>query len=88
MDVQLAAADTRRLLHAKLRGTTITLHENPARAEDGLGLGHYAWLLDQVARAEVTGDKAHRWLGWAQCGLAVEKLVTLTELKTVNAINS
>ena len=44
-------------------------------------------LLDMVLRIlnnEVTGKKAHRWLGWIQGCVCVGKGATLEEMKLVN----
>ena len=43
----------------------------PERSEHGRGIAHAGWMLMQILDNEVSGDKAQRWLGYAQ-GIIVE----------------
>ena len=50
----------------------------------GLTLAHAKWMLEGISREYVKGDKAHRWLGWAQAILCQYSVVDLDTLKTMN----
>lgn len=52
--------------------------------EDGLNEQHIYNILQQVEAGEVTGDKAHRFIGWAQAVICTEGLLTLMELRDLN----
>lgn len=45
---------------------------------------HAAWMLEEIADEQVVGDKAHRWLGYAQALLVVRSIITLEEAKAIN----
>lgn len=48
------------------------------------GTVHTRHMLDQIISGVVTGEKAHRWLGWAQCAICIGGGATLPELKVIN----
>lgn len=54
---------------------------DPERDEKGVSLPHAVWLGQQILSARVTGNKAHRWLGWMQCLLVVHGWSTLERMK-------
>ena len=41
-------------------------------------------MLDQIMSAKVSGKKAHRWLGYAQCILVYEQQFLLGMVKSIN----
>jgi hypothetical protein len=45
---------------------------------------HLQSMLMKIMRNDVTGEKAHRWLGYVQGVVALRKGVTLEELKDLN----
>ncbi len=62
-------------------------HFGMCRHTDGLGEQHANWMLDQIVQGFVTGEKAAKWLGWAQCGLTVAGCVTMNECRAFNSVN-
>lgn len=48
------------------------------------GLRHVEWMLDRIEAGDVSGEKAHRWLGWAQCAIVSAEAGTLEEMKAIN----
>lgn len=56
----------------------------PERHLSGLTTAHAVWLLAELQDGRVTGEKSHRWLGWAQAILAVNGLLSLEEAKKAN----
>lgn len=86
MDVRIAAQNTLTVLSKsdKLESGTLPM---PVRTDDGIELCHQIWLLDQVKTGKVTGEKAHRWLSWAQGVLAACGLITLTDAKYCNLLS-
>ena len=57
---------------------------NTYGSKKGLDKAHIQWMLDGIALGYITGDKAHRWLGWAQCAVCAFEDVKLEELKQIN----
>ncbi len=76
MDICKAAEST---LH-------IVIVTQNGRWPDGgeLSQAHIAHLLVNIRDKVVTGEKAHRWLGWAQCAATAAGVTTLEEMKAVN----
>lgn len=56
----------------------------PVEDPEGKSLAHATWMLDLVASREISGDKAQRWLGYAQGLLVMHGKATLGQLKEVN----
>lgn len=79
MDVKKAASNTLLLVHKHCNYEPIGV-----RADNGKSFSHAIWLLKQVEEGQVEGEKAHRWLGWAQCSLAYEGVVSLEASKCCN----
>ena len=57
------------------------------RAEDGVGLAHQRWVLEQIVSGEIAGEKGHRWLGWAQGYLAALGYISLDDAKYANVLS-
>ena len=45
---------------------------------------HLQGMLMKIMLVDVTGDKAHRWLGYVQGIVAIQKGATLEQLKDLN----
>ena len=45
---------------------------------------HIVKILEQVVYGEVTGAKAHRFIGWAQGVLCMEGYLTLNDARNIN----
>ena len=52
--------------------------------KDGCDMFHIIEILQQVADGEVTGDKAHRFIGWAQAVLCMENKLPLEWARKLN----
>lgn len=53
-----------------------------------LGQQHVISMLERIARREITGHKAHRWLGWAQAAIVASGNASLDDMKEINRIAS
>ncbi|MHB8149974.1 MAG: hypothetical protein ACYDIB_07405 [Desulfobulbia bacterium] len=74
MDIKIAAAETAECIDGA------TLPEiNPEYGRD-----HLREMCEKIVRGEVTGEKAHRWLGWVQGCVCFGGGATLAELKDIN----
>ena len=51
---------------------------------DGATLEHAIWMLQGIIEGYVTGEKAHRWLGYAQALVVVIGGVPLDGLLEIN----
>lgn len=45
---------------------------------------HAKWMLERIAVGEIAGDKAQRWLGYAQGMLVAKGYFTLQNMKDFN----
>ncbi len=75
MDIQIAAQKTVELLPEAIKAE---------RNEHGDTAHHAKWMLVEISEGRVTGEKAHRWLGWAQAAVCFCCHGTLEEMKTIN----
>jgi hypothetical protein len=48
------------------------------------GKDHLREMLRKLISGEVSGEKAHRWIGWIQGCVCVGKGATLEEMKLIN----
>ena len=72
MNIQLAARRTLPLAH---RIPSVHPHTGGA---------HVRQMLERIIEGKIIGEKAHRWLGWAQACLCFHDVATLDELKDIN----
>lgn len=75
MDIKTAVAETAKLIdqcHA-------ILEDNPATGKD-----HLHAMATKIESGEITGEKAHRWLGWLQACVCIGGAASLEELKVIN----
>ena len=49
------------------------------------GKDHLFYMVKEIVTDRVTGEKAHRWLGWLQACICIGDAATLEELKELNA---
>jgi len=77
MDIKEAARQTKTTMIEPMR-------EYNSMCKEGLSKAHIIWLLDGIICGYITGNKAQRWLGWAQCAVCVFDDTTLAELKEIN----
>lgn len=45
---------------------------------------HLIYMCNKILSGEVTGEKAHRWIGWIQGCLYMNGVASLEEMKLVN----
>ena len=47
---------------------------------------HFLWMCDQLIERKVTGNKAHRWLGYLQCAMIFsgEEHLDLSSMKELS----
>jgi len=75
MKVEIAAFETKELL-----GDCISTHRDPR----GRSINHAKWMLEGIAWGYVQGEKAHRWLGYAQAIVVEQGFATLDKVKEIN----
>ena len=49
-----------------------------------LQIPHQISICEGIIAGEVTGEKAHRWFGWAQCALAANGIGDLNVYRSIN----
>lgn len=54
------------------------------RSKDGRGIAHARWMLGEIETGDVEGEKAHRWLGYAQAIIVQHYEATLEDVKRIN----
>lgn len=74
MDIKVAAKNTNKLI------AEITMPLSP----ESMSRNHITWMLDEIENGNITGEKAHRWLGWAQAAAVSKGGATLEEMKQIN----
>lgn len=52
--------------------------------QEGCGQDHLLRILTQIADGEVSGAKAHRFIGWAQGVLCMKGLLSLDSARDLN----
>lgn len=71
----------------KAANITVGLYDQRRRKVSNLRYSSYSHILDmneEIQKEVVTGEKAHRWLGWIQACAYQAGLATLDELKQIN----
>ncbi len=76
MNIKKAAKET---LTLAINDSRATWSENPA-----LSKPHIKRICLAIIDGEVEGDKAHRWLGWAQCAVVGAGICSLDQMKEIN----
>lgn len=82
MDVVRAAENMLTVMRKCER--TKDIDETAQRDELGLTLEHCGWMLNEIVVGNVTGEKAHRWLGYAQGVLCANGVADLDSCKYAN----
>ena len=49
-----------------------------------LSFTHIMNMLVEIRIGQISGEKAHRWLGWAQCAIVSAGIATLDDMKNIN----
>jgi hypothetical protein len=76
MNIKLAAKYTSELIDGA---------KGLARDDPETGRQHLHVMAAKIVSGEVTGEKAHRWLGWMQACIVLGDGSTLKEMKEINA---
>ena len=77
MDIKKAAGGTRLKMTSKGRnGWPQDIHS--------VSYEHIYTMLFQIESGGIVGEKAHRWLGWAQCAIVAARVATLDDMKNIN----
>ena len=76
MDIKIAALRTQEQVKTA-DGANWPDHES-------LGKKHIIDMLQEVIFGNVSGEKAHRWLGWAQAATVAAGAGTLDDMKNIN----
>lgn len=74
IDIRTAAVLTETLIER-----SIALYSNADYGKD-----HLHEMCQKIASGEVSGEKAHRWLGWAQAAICIYQGATLEQFKRIN----
>ena len=69
---------------AKLTGELIVDCTELNDTNPSIGRPHLYEMIDRILSDEITGEKAHRWLGWIQACVCFGGGATLKELKDIN----
>lgn len=79
MNIKIAAVNTLEILN--------NVHHVLAdeRSVYGNTAEHAKWMLCGIVQDYITGEKAHRWLGYAQGLLVAQGLLTLGQAKECNS---
>lgn len=54
------------------------------QSEEGNTPSHAMWMLEGIDLGFISGDKGHRWLGYAQAILVMHGHLSLDEAKEIN----
>lgn len=89
MNLQQAASNTKLLWkkNVEQQAKPVPLMWLPKRSEDGKGVQHIMFVLDEVEDGRVAGEKGHRWLGWAQGFLCAQGDLSLDDCKYANVLS-
>lgn len=78
MDIKVAATAMRPFCEQMKVRTGIVFGGNATSIE------HLFEMIEAIESGEVSGEKAHRWLGWIQGVVCCRGNATLEELKSIN----
>lgn len=76
MNIRTAAEDTRKLINGS---DGLKRFDETHTSKD-----HLHMMTGKIILGEVTGEKAHRWLGWAQACIVMGGGATVEDMKLVN----
>ncbi len=67
------------------RASLVNLKNIPTIKDSrGKLIGHAKWLLIGIASEYIEGEKAHRWLGYAQALMVLHEKASLSDMKQSN----
>ena len=69
---------------AKLTRDSMGSDDNYQTGNDDATYQHIKWMLTSIISGYVQGEKAHRWLGWAQAIVCASGEMGLDELKELD----
>ena len=56
----------------------------PDTDEDDVSPKHLVWMLQQICTEQITGEKAHRWIGYVQGVLVAFGVTTVAQMRELN----
>ena len=62
----------------------LVIQSNLPDEHEEYGKEHLKLMILKIVSGEITGEKAHRWLGWIQGCVCVGGGATLEEMKKIN----
>lgn len=74
-------------LRKAAQGTLALLFEHTEGAwpaEGPCGKAHVTDMLHSIEDGTIAGEKAHRWLGWAQCAIVASGGGALDDMKAIS----
>jgi len=81
MNIKFAAKATQNFIDANL---CLIGREWPEVIDEKLSYTHTSFLLESIKLGKVSDEKAHRWLGWAQCACVSAGMASLEDMKRIN----
>lgn len=84
MDIKIAAENTRNLIDDTPLLPEAADPDGPESYQQPWCKAHLHVMCRKIQEGEVTGEKAHRWLGWVQACICMGSGATLDELKNIN----
>lgn len=77
MDVIVSATECRKIMYGRA-------HEWQTTDDFAVSYIHCIDMCDKIMDGYITGEKAHRWIGWLQACICINGFATLEELKAIN----
>jgi len=65
---------------------SLVQNSNLPEDHENYGKDHLRAMLAMLVSEEITGEKAHRWLGWVQGCVCMGKGGTLGDIKKINKL--
>jgi len=85
MDIKVAATAMRPFVEkCKISKEDLQMDKHSASGNNPTGIHHLLFMIKQIESGEVSGEKAHRWLGWIQGVVCCRGGATLEEMKAIN----
>ena len=89
-DVIFVASKIQNILSAASTDPDMDVPPEPCAQKDpqGRSYAHLLWMLNGIQLQYITGNKAHRWLGYIQGMLVAHGIVSLDDMKKLNQMST